>query len=247
MSETMRVWLEIGFNVTYLVAVWALVVAMWRRQPGVPRQDQPVTRLFIWAFALLALGDTGHVGFRVLAYARGGLESTITVGDTTVGLVGLGALATAVTVTFFYMLMLMIWQRRYRQPYGWFGMLLFGAAVIRLLIMLLPANEWNSIVPPQPWSLIRNLPLMVSGLGVAYLILRDSRRTTDRPFIWIGIMILLSFAFYLPVILFVQQAPLVGMLMIPKTMAYVAIGGIALVSLFRQPDEAVFGDPLLAE
>jgi hypothetical protein len=47
-------------------------------------------------------------------------------------------------------------------------------------------------------------------------------------------MILLSYAFYIPVILFVQQAPMVGMLMIPKTMAYVGIALIAYYSLFRQ-------------
>jgi hypothetical protein len=36
-----------------------------------------------------------------------------------------------------------------------------------------------------------------------------------------------------PVILFVQVAPLVGMLMIPKTLAYVAIAIIAFQKLFR--------------
>ncbi|MBK8050454.1 MAG: DUF2807 domain-containing protein [Anaerolineales bacterium] len=83
--------------------------------------------------------------------------------------------------------------------------------------MVPPANEWNNIVPPQPWSLVRNLPLMLQGLGVAYLILRDARTAHDRPFVWIGVSILVSYACYLPVILFVQQAPAVGMLMIPKT------------------------------
>ncbi|MFN2141813.1 MAG: hypothetical protein ACK2U5_15090 [Candidatus Promineifilaceae bacterium] len=234
MSESARMWMEITFNVAYLIVVWGLVMAMIRRQPGVPEADKPVTSLFIWAFALLALGDTGHVGFRVLAYAGGNLESTITIAGREVGLVGLGALATAVTVTIFYVLMLVIWQRRYDKAYGWFGGLIFAAAAVRLLIMLFPANEWNSTVPPQPWSLYRNVPLMIQGLGVAYLILRDSRQVGDRPFTWIGIMILLSYAFYIPVILFVQQAPMVGMLMIPKTMAYVGIALIAYYSLFRQ-------------
>jgi hypothetical protein len=32
--------------------------------------------LACWAFFLLALGDTGHVGFRVAAYALGGMEKT---------------------------------------------------------------------------------------------------------------------------------------------------------------------------
>ncbi|MFN2126066.1 MAG: hypothetical protein ACK2UP_21425, partial [Candidatus Promineifilaceae bacterium] len=241
--ESARMWMEISFNIVYLIVVWGLVILMIRRQPGVAEADKPVTRLFIWAFAFLALGDTGHVGFRVLAYAGGDLERTISLFGRDLGLVGLGALATAVTVTIFYMLMLVIWQRRYDKPYGWFGWLLFAAGIARLLIMLFPANEWNNTVPPQPWSLYRNLPLMIQGLGVVYLILRDSRAAGDRPFTWIGIMILLSYAFYIPVILFVQKMPLIGMLMIPKTMAYVGIALIAYYSLFRQTAELETAEP----
>ncbi len=246
MSESMRIWMEITFNVIYLILVWILVIAMLRRQPAVPVRDKPVTKLFIWAFALLALGDTGHVGFRVLAYAQGSLESTLTIGGFQFGLVGLGALATAFTVTLFYVLMLMIWQRRYGKLYGWLGLLLFAAAIFRLIIMLFPANEWNNVVPPKTWSLIRNIPLMIQGLGVAYLILRDARAAHDPPFTWIGIMILLSFAFYIPVILFVQELPLIGMLMIPKTMAYIGIALIAYFALFRKQEDAQPADPVLA-
>jgi hypothetical protein len=99
--------------------------------------------------------------------------------------------------------------------------------------MIPAANQWNSTVPPQPWSLYRNLPLTILGLGVAYLILRDAWRVQDRAFTWIGIMILVSYAPYIPVILFVQQVPGIGMLMIPKTMAYVTIGFIAYFNLYR--------------
>ncbi len=232
MTEEMRMWVEVGFNVAYLIVIWGLVFAMIRRQPAIADADKPVTELFIWAFALLALGDTGHVGFRVLAYSMDGLESTVTLFGRQVGLVGLGALSTAVTVTFFYALMLVIWHRRFSKSYGWFGGLLFLAAAIRLLIMLFPQNQWNNVVPPQPWSLLRNLPLVILGLGVAYLMLRDSTRVDDHTFKWIGIMILVSYAFYAPVILFVQQVPAIGMLMIPKTLAYVAIGFIAYRDLF---------------
>lgn len=243
MSESMRMYVEIGFNIAYLVTIWIIVILMIRAQPTVPEKDKPVTKLFIWAFALLALGDTGHVGFRVWAYALGDLSSTVSLFGREIGLVGLGALATAYTVTIFYMLVLMIWQRRYQKPYGWFGIILWAAAVFRLIIMLFPANEWNNTVPPQTWSLIRNVPLMIQGLGVAYLILRDSVRANDKPFTWVGVMILLSYAFYLPVILFVQQAPLIGMLMIPKTLAYVAIAFIAYFRLFKQPT----GKPVTAQ
>jgi len=99
------------------------------------------------------------------------------------------------------------------------------------LLMLSPANEWNNTVPPQPWSIYRNLPLMLQGLGVAYLILRDALASKDRVFTWVGVMILASYAFYIPVIFFVQRFPLIGMLMIPKTVAYVAIAFLAYLNL----------------
>ena len=114
-----------------------------------------------------------------------------------------------------------------------------GAAGLRLVLMLLPVNEWSSTVPPQPWSTIRNLPLMLQGLGLAYLMLRDARAARDRVFTWIGVSILVSYACYIPVIFFVQQAPMVGMLMIPKTMAYVAIGFLAYFDLYGRQSSAV--------
>ena len=233
MSETARMWMELAFNVAYLLIIWALVIAMALRLPHLPADQKPLARLFIWAFGLLALGDTGHVGFRVLAFAQGDINTTVSLLGREVGLVGLGALSTAVTVTLFYVIMVMIWHTRFGKPYGWLGYLLFTAAAVRLLVMIPAANQWNNVVPPQPWSLFRNLPLMVLGLGAAFLILRDARAVKDRVFTGIGVCILVSYLFYTPVILFVQVAPSVGMLMIPKTLAYVAIAVIAYSNLFR--------------
>lgn len=239
MSEPLRMWVEVAFNVTYLIVVWAMVVAMIRRQPLVADEDRGVADLFIWAFGLLALGDTGHVGFRVVAYAMGGLETTVNFFGRRIGLVGLGALATAITVTFFYVLVLVMWHRRFDKPYGWFGGLLLIAAAVRLVIMAFPQNGWDRSGPGlMPWSLYRNIPLMVQGLGAAALILRDALAERDRTFLWIGGFILLSYAFYAPVIFFVHRFPLIGMLMIPKTMAYVGIAVVGYLAYFRRETPA---------
>jgi hypothetical protein len=231
MDENTRILVEILFNITYLAVIWVLVAAMFRKltQSRLGEKTR-AARLAFSAFALLALGDSGHVGFRVYAYLTGGLEQQISLFDQPVGL---GALATAVTVTFFYMLILELWRVSFRQPVGWSYLLLMAAGVVRLGLMIPPNNEWNALVPPQPWSLIRNLPLILQGLGAAFLILRSALAAGDRTFTWIGAMILVSYACYLPVILFVQQAPLVGMLMIPKTRAYVAVGFLVYNGLFK--------------
>lgn len=232
MPESVRMWTEITFNVVYLVVVWGLVAAMARRRSTVPSDSRNTARFVMWAFALLALGDTGHVGFRVLAYALGDLTFSFGLLGRQIGLVGLGALATAFTVTLFYVLMLFVWRARFDGRYGWFQVLLLAAAAVRIALMLPPANEWNSVVPPQPWSTYRNLPLIIQGLGVAFLILRDARASDDGTFLWIGVMILISYACYIPVVFLVQRLPLLGMLMIPKTLAYLGIGFLAYSDLY---------------
>ena len=231
MSESMRIWVEVVFNVTYLIVIWTLVVMMARHQSAVAPADRPVAKRLMWAFALLALGDTGHVGFRVVAYALGGLEANP-------ALVGLGALSTAYTVTLFYMLMVDIWRLRFRKPLGIAGWTLLGAGIVRLIIMAFPANHWEQIVPPYDWSLLRNALLVVQGVGVMILILRDAFRTDDTAFKWIGAMIALSYAFYAPVILWSAQIPMLGMLMIPKTCAYIAIAIIGYRALFMDRKNA---------
>ena len=243
MPESVRMWTEITFNVIYLVVVWGLVAAMARRRSTVPPGSRSTARYLMWAFTLLALGDTGHVGFRVLAYALGNLEFSFGCLGRQIGLVGLGAMATAFTVTLFYVLMLFVWRERFDGRYGWFEVLLLAAAAVRIALMLPPANEWKSVVPPQPWSTYRNLPLIIQGLGVAFLVLRDASASGDRTFLWIGTMILVSYACYIPVVFLVQRAPLLGMLMIPKTLAYLGIGSLAYSDLYRGQASAMAVEP----
>lgn len=226
MTETMRITVEIVFNISYLIVIWFLVGLMLTRFNTIADSDRPVARLLIWAFALLAFGDSGHVGFRVIAYLNSGLEENP-------ALVGLGALSTAVTVTFFYMILVFVWSKRFHKPVGGFGWLLLAVGLVRLVVMAFPQNQWESLVPPYNWSLLRNSFLVIQGIGIMFLILRDAKRAGDSQFRLVGWMITLSYLFYTPVILWSSTIPLLGMLMIPKTCAYVAIAVIVYRSLWN--------------
>lgn len=223
MSETLRITVEIGFNILYLIGIWWIVAKMFGNKSRVPIEDTQIAVYFRWAFLLLAVGDTGHVGFRVWAYALGGLEQTITIFGLYIPLVGLGALSTAYTVTIFYMFIVAIWKLRFNQKVmgAYIGFQIIG--VIRLIIMAFPQNEWSKVIPPETWSLYRNIPLMIVGIGIASHILMSNASVKDKFYRNAAIMIFLSFAFYLPVILWVQEMPMLGMLMIPKTLAYIAL------------------------
>lgn len=227
MSVELRMYIEISFNILYLIVVWTMTVIMSMRLKEVTSENYKSANLFRWAFFLLALGDTGHVGFRVAAYALGGLEQNSL-------LVGIGALATAVTVTFYYVVMLYIWKVRFNGKFGVFEYILLASVPVRLIVMAFPQNDWGSVDPPAFWGPFRNLFLVILGVGVLYLYLRDSVRAKDRLFRWMGYCVFFSYLFYTPVILFAREVPIIGMLMIPKTIMYVAIQFLAFYGLWPQ-------------
>ena len=71
------------------------------------------------------------------------------------------------------------------------------------------------------------------GLIIIVIYARESRRANDQIFRFMPLAVALSFGFYLPVVLLSGVAPMVGILMIPKTMAYVWIVLMAW-RLYRQ-------------
>lgn len=233
MSLAPAQWMEVVFNLAYLAVIYALVGLMWARRPVVG--EEAAARRLRLGFLLLALGDTGHVGFRVVAFFLGGLDARVDVAGQALPLVGAGALSTAVTVTVLYVLLLDAWRVRFAKPTGPLFLGLVALAVLRLVLFLPDGNAWGSPVPPWGWSLVRNAPLTVLGLAVAVLFVRDGRRAGHRTFAQLGWLVVGSFAFYLPVILFVQRAPAVGMLMVPKTLMYVAMAWLVVRRLFLPP------------
>ncbi|MDH6283054.1 hypothetical protein M2284_000224 [Rhodococcus sp. LBL1] len=230
-----RKWFESIFDVSYIATIWALVVAMTRRKEQVPAGDRRTADLLRRAFMMLAVGDTAHVGFRVLAYARGRDKSFVTWLGQRVSLIGLGEMVASITMTFFYVLTLDAWRVRFGKAWNWFTGLLLASAGVRIAALAAPQNKWEEEEPPQPWSTYRNIPLLTLGVGQAYLIEKDARRTGDRTFQRIGRSMLASYAFYTPVVLFARRSPLVGLLMIPKTIAYVAMALRTYRDFYRHP------------
>ena len=233
MNETAMMYSELGFNVLYLAFIWWIVIKMFLNQNSVLREDKRIARYFYYAFLLLAIGDTGHVGFRVIAYAMGGLESTVNILGYNLPLVGAGALSTAITITVFYMFIVAIWKLRFKEktvgPYLSFQVI----AVARLVLMCFPQNEWANVVPPEEWSIYRNIPLMIVGLGVASHLLLSNRKEKDRFYRNLALLIFASYLFYMPVVFYIQEIPMLGMLMIPKTIAYVLMAYMAYRKFFN--------------
>lgn len=202
--------METTFDVVYLVTVITLGVLMIRRPKAAPQ-----FRLFGWMAVVLGAGDAFHLVPRAVALCTTGLENYTFA-------LGLGKAITSVTMTVFYVLLYYVWRMRYRvRGRSTLTAVVYLLAGLRILLCLMPQNQWFSASSPLSWGIYRNIPFALLGILIIVLFFRSAKAHTDSAFRWMWLTIVLSFAFYIPVVLWADVYPMIGMLMIPKTCAYV--------------------------
>jgi hypothetical protein len=203
---------ETIFDVVYLSTVIVLGINMIKRS-----DKHNLTWLFGIMAVILGLGDAFHLIPRAYGLLTTGLEANAIA-------LGIGKLITSITMTFFYVILYYIWRKRY-DVNGKKGLtaIIHLLAAMRILLCLFPQNQWLSINAPLSWGIYRNIPFAIIGLILIILFYQYSRKNNDKTFSNMWLAITLSFVFYIPVVLFAGAIPVIGMLMIPKTIAYVWI------------------------
>jgi hypothetical protein len=211
MKEHKRVfgYFEIIFNTLYLCTVlaagiYALVTAGSRLQ------------LLVGVMALvLAGGDGFHLIPRILVVQRrreDGLQ----------GALGFGKLVASLSMTVFYVLLWHIGLLLFLpEGAGPWTVAVYALCAIRILLCLFPQNRWTDRRQPVDWGIYRNLPFFLLGAVVAGLFWLYRGGAPGLYWMWLAIV--LSYAFYLPVVLWVNRSPKLGMLMFPKTCTYIWI------------------------
>ena len=201
---------ETSFDIVYLLTAIVIGITMIVKSRG-ERQFL----LFGIMAVVLGAGDSFHLIPRAWALCTTGLENFTAA-------LGLGKLITSVTMTVFYILLYYVWRTRY-QVRGKHGITaaVFALAVARIILCLCPQNQWLSADAPLTWGIYRNIPFALLGLMIIVLFCRSARETGDRDFRFMWLTIVLSFGFYIPVVLWADVIPIIGILMIPKTCAYV--------------------------
>lgn len=206
----MQAIIETLFDVCYLVSVITIGIRMVKSS-----KNNRQFKLFGWMVIVLGAGDSFHLIPRIIALCTTGLENF------TVAL-GLGKWITSVTMTLFYVLLYYVWRERYEikgQKNLTIAVYLFAA--IRIALCMMPQNNWLSADAPLSWGIYRNIPFAVIGLITIVLFYTSAKQNNDTAFKWMWTTIVLSFGFYIPVVLWANTIPMIGILMIPKTCAYV--------------------------
>lgn len=216
---------ETLFDTVYLISVVTIGILMILGSKGNKQY-----KLFGIMAIVLGLGDSFHLIPRAFALCTTGLENFTTA-------LGAGKFITSITMTIFYILLYYVWRLRY-QVKGQNGITLavYVLATLRIVLCLFPQNEWLSANSPLSWGIYRNIPFALLGLLIIVLFYKSAKENHDTAFRWMWLTIVLSFGFYIPVVLFADAIPMIGMLMIPKTCAYVwtvVIGYNAMKNTFN--------------
>ncbi|HOG52333.1 MAG TPA: hypothetical protein PLT03_00505 [Bacillota bacterium] len=213
---------ETVFDAAYLTTVITLGILMIKNGKGEAQH-----RLFGIMAVLLGAGDAFHLVPRAIALNTTGLAGFAAA-------LGAGKLITSITMTLFYVILYYVWRERYKIEKGTaLTASILLLALVRIVLCLMPQNAWTSVDAPLSWGIYRNIPFALLGLVIIVLFYRSARENEDVLFRNMWLTIVLSFAFYAPVVLLADSLPMAGILMIPKTIAYVWTVWIGYSAMIR--------------
>ena len=166
-----------------------------------------------YAILILGIGDAFHLIPRMIDRFS----------ETDVSFyLGSGKLITSVTMTIFYVILYIILRILTKaEKNKKLDTAVISLCALRIAVCLFPQNGWFFNRSDMLWGTLRNIPFALLGGLVAYLYFKERKNVRRASFAWL--LIVLSFLFYLPVAVFAGEYPLLGMLMIPKTVCYIIL------------------------
>lgn len=202
---------EIVFDFSYLLTVLLSATMLFRTA-----EIGSIRFLFALMAYVLGFGDAFHLIPRIYAMLdRNHRNHSVSL--------GIGKFVTSITMTIFY---LFLWEIGLIY-YGFTtssitNIIIYGIALLRIMLCILPYNKWTDDKGSFVWGILRNIPFTALGMMVMAMFMKGALVADEHlSFMWLAI--LLSFLFYLPVVVLSKRYPKIGMLMLPKSCAYVAI------------------------
>ena len=220
MGEIMRIYGETIFDICYLIT--ALVIAVYI----LFKYRNNLGRLMGTATLLLGCGDAFHLVPRVL---KNFIQYDFAVA------LGAGKLVTSITMTIFYILMFYIYKNKYKvENTKKIELSIWILAIIRIILCMLPQNNWITNEGSLMMGIIRNIPFTIMGLIIIVIYYKKRAEYKEFKHVWLNV--LLSFVFYLIVVLGTETVPALGAFMIPKTVCYILII-VAFTKMIKKSEE----------
>ena len=214
----MRAIFETGFYYLYLIFIIGLGIYLLIKKKSI---------YFAIACIILGLGDAFHL----IPRAIGLYTKTLDNPSATLALyLGVGKLVTSITMTVFYALLYLFIYKRINKTRNIYVDLLVASLIIaRITLLCYPQNQWTTNGSDLYWGIYRNIPFVLLGALVVFLLFKYFRKEKCLSTMWIAVI--LSFIFYLLVVLLAGTYSWVGMMMLPKTICYIVIGILVLIDV----------------
>ncbi|WP_371802471.1 hypothetical protein [Candidatus Lokiarchaeum ossiferum] len=231
----------------YMFIIWGNLIYIWIKKPMVITKSW---KLIFGAFLLLAFGDVFHLVPRTYLWFQYSINHQTDIYTTSIGInvYGFGLIMTGITMTFFYLLFYLFWKEQFikfvdvpalksiKSRIRILDGIAFGSVILRTILILLPWNHYGSeptyYLGFMSFRLLTNLPLYIIGIEVLVLFLKSTQKTPGSEVVHMDIQIALkrssvwiivSFITYTITLLGSPVVPLLGMMMIPKTIAYLLV------------------------
>ena len=168
----MQAIVETLFDTVYLISVITIGILMIRKSKG----NRQFTMFGIMA-VLLGSGDAFHLVPRALALCTTGLENF------TVQL-GLGKWITSVTIDNLLRCTLSHLRRNAIRSKGHNAATaaVYGLAGLRIILCMMPQNNWLSASAPLSWGIYRNIPFALMGILIIVLFYKSAKENNDKSF-----------------------------------------------------------------
>lgn len=204
-----------GYLLFALVASIIFFMARWGAHPAYAGMCAAMT-------FLLGCGDAFHLVPRILSNVHGETDDSAKQRQRAFWL-GLGNLISSITMTGFYILLFDAMalvpgvEGQTHLGQNAVRMVLLVLAAVRVALCLLPQNRWFDGRGSVAWGVRRNVPFVAMGvITVLYLLVWYQE--------WVlAALVTLSFACYMGVVIYAKERPMMGMLMVPKTICYICV------------------------
>lgn len=198
--------IEVYFDLIYLLLMTGFGLALLL-------EKGKKAKLLAAMALLLASGDACHLLPRVYGHLS------------PAGLAGnqfylsYGQMITGITMSVFYLLYFYYYRAAGGKSTKGRQLLLYGLLAIRIVLVLLPANHWGG-ESPYAMAIARNIPFLFMGIALVAWTYADGEIPGFKR---ASYLIAASFFFYVLVVIFSPFIPVVGALMLPKTICYIML------------------------
>lgn len=223
----MRAIFETGFYIIYFALI--MYIGIYLIIKDKERKD---LIFFGLACALLGFGDAFHLVPRAIGLITKTLDSP---SDTLNMWLGLGKLITSITMTFFYLLIYyFIHKKSHVKRNLMLDLVVYTLLIARFILLILPQNRWLDNDGDLIWGIVRNIPFTILGIIVIVLANIYLKHIKYYKLMWVAII--LSFGFYIPVVILASKYSWVGLLMLPKTICYLWIAFMGYLDTRNKKD-----------